>query len=121
MKKILLKLQQRLRDWMDREDGDDVESRRTQRKRELNQVFQLEIETLRKLEKVANGKNISLQSALEQAVNFYSSHQSELLIRMNEDRKERNPLLRLGGLLSNKQQAKKKEELYHDERTRIAQ
>lgn len=116
MKKILPKLQRTLQDWM---EGENSESRRIQRKRDLKQVFQLEIDTLRKLEKVANGKNISLQSALEQSVNFYCSHQSELLLRMNEERKERNPLLRLGGLLPNKKEARKKEEIYHDEHTRI--
>lgn len=115
MKKKLLKLQQMLRDWVDGKDG---QSRRIQRKRELNQVFQLETDTLRKLEKVANGKNISLQSALEQAVYFYCTHQSEPMIRMNEDRKERNSLLRLGGLLSNRHHVLKKEKEY-DDHTRI--
>lgn len=116
MKKIILKVQQTLQDWMDKEDG---ESRRTQRKREINQTFQLDIDTLKKLEKVANGKNLSLQSALEQAVNVYCGHQNDHMLRMNEERKERNPLLRLGGLLSNKHEIRKKEEIFHDEHTRI--
>lgn len=115
MKKKLLKLQRTLREWM---DGKDEQSRRTLRKRELNQVFQLETDTLRKLEKVALAKNISLQSALEQSVHFYCSHQGQPVIRMNEERMERNPLLRLGGLLSQKHRVLKKEEEY-DDHTRI--
>jgi|GEM_PF-3982126 len=75
-------------------------SRRRERSGQLRRSVLTE-EDLEKLERIAQKKNLSVPELLQQAVSSYCQESNPLLkVKISEEQKERNPLLRLRGLAS---------------------
>ncbi|RXT06582.1 hypothetical protein [Ammoniphilus sp. CFH 90114] len=83
----------------DRFETEKLESRRGKRSRESIHVHALGKEQLDLLEKTAEKRHIPISQAIQEAVDLYTKQETaDPLPKINEERKERNPLLRLEGL-----------------------
>ncbi|MBP1934093.1 hypothetical protein [Ammoniphilus resinae] len=75
-------------------------SRRRDRSSEFRRSVLTE-EDLEKLERIAQKKKLSVPELLQHAVSSYCQESDQMLkVKISEEQKERNPLLRLRGLAS---------------------